>query len=67
MAPCHRPRSRQRILASDFSCCLLLPRFDDLLVQYDADYRLMRFQWLRLANLVIRPALVHGRDLVVLQ
>ena len=44
---------------------MLLPRFDDLQVQHDPDLRLMRFQWLNPGNAVLRPALAHGRDLVV--
>ena len=44
---------------------MLLPLFHDLQVQSDADHQLLRFQWLNPANSVLRPALAHGRDLVV--
>jgi len=44
---------------------MLLPLFDALQVQHDVPRRLMRFQWLDRANPVVRPALVHGRELVV--
>lgn len=44
---------------------MLLPLFDALQVQHDSALNLLRFQWLDLANHHLRPALVHGRDLVM--
>ena len=44
---------------------MLFSRFDALQVQHDAGRRLLRFQWLDPANHYLRPALEHGRDLVV--
>lgn len=44
---------------------MVLPVFDELLVQHDPNRRLMRFQWLDVTNTRLRPGLVHGRDLVV--
>ncbi len=44
---------------------MLLPLFDALQVQHDPALRLLRFQWLDAGNHHLRPALVHGRELVV--
>ncbi|MFD1467452.1 STAS/SEC14 domain-containing protein [Hymenobacter caeli] len=44
---------------------MLFPLFDALQVQHDAGLRLLRFQWLDLANHRLRPALERGLELVV--
>ena len=44
---------------------MLLPPVDALQTQYDSGRSLMRFQWLDMADLRLRPALVYGRDVVV--
>ncbi len=54
---------------------MLFPLFDALQVQYDADLGFMRFQWrepaghylraVQASGRNLRPALAHGRDLVV--
>lgn len=43
---------------------MILPQVDQLLVQYDVVFRLMRFQWLDATRLHVRPALRHGRTLM---
>lgn len=44
---------------------MLLPNVDALQIQHDPERNLMRFQWLDVMNLRLRPALVYGRDVVV--
>lgn len=44
---------------------MLLPLVDALKVQHDPALQLLRFQWLDPLNHRLRPALEHGRDLVV--
>lgn len=44
---------------------MLLPISDSLLVQADADLRLLRFQWAATSSQPVRPALVRFLELVV--
>lgn len=43
---------------------MLLPCFEALKVQHDAEQRFMRFQWLDPHRRVLRPALEYGREVV---